>query len=201
MKKIVVTMICIIVIIGAVFTAREIVKKESNNEQNEKIEARVSDEKILDECTDEYEKLENEKMVQANSEEEKVSLYCSFIIKTYYKGCGHTKSEYLELPKELVNCKKEDIQERYKEYEIEKFASNEIVLYQEKEGECGEHYIVRDTDGKVMIYKKKSNNEEELVEETDIATDYLTETDKINMKKGIEVNGRQELNQLIEDFE
>ena len=81
MKKIVVTMICIIVIIGAVFTAREIVKKESNNEQNEKIEARVSDEEILDECTDEYEELENEKMVQANSEEEKVSLYCSFIIK------------------------------------------------------------------------------------------------------------------------
>ena len=36
---------------------------------------------------------------------------------------------------------------------------------------------------------------------TDIATEYLTDTDKVEMEKGIEVNGKQNLNQLIEDFE
>lgn len=201
MNKVIVTMISIIVIIGAVFTAMEIAKKESKNEENEKIEVKVSQEKILDECTDEYEELENEKMIQANSEEEKISPYCSFIIKTYYKKCGHTKNEYLELPEKLVNCKREDVEKIYKDYKIEKFASNEIVLYQEKEGECGEHYIVKDTNGKIIIYQKNEDGKEELMEETDISTDYLTETDKINMKNGIQVNGKQELNQLIEDFE
>lgn len=200
MNKVIVVMICIIVIIGAIFTAIVIFKPEKNKEPNEKIETKVSEE-ILDECTDEYEELENENMIQANSKEEKVSPYCSFTIKTYYKGCGHTKNEYLELPNELVNCTKEEIEEKYKGYAIEKFASNEIVLYQEKEGECGEHYIVKDKDGKVVIYQKKEDGKEELIEETDIATDYLTETDKINMKNGIEINGKQELNQLIEDFE
>ena len=38
-------------------------------------------------------------------------------------------------------------------------------------------------------------------EVTDISTEYITDTDKINMKNGIKVNGKQELNQLIEDFE
>ena len=39
------------------------------------------------------------------------------------------------------------------------------------------------------------------LETTGITTEYLPETDKINMKNGIQVNGKQELNQLIEDFE
>ena len=30
---------------------------------------------------------------------------------------------------------------------------------------------------------------------------YLTDTDKIEIQKGIRVNGIEELNQLIEDFE
>ncbi len=37
--------------------------------------------------------------------------------------------------------------------------------------------------------------------ETDIATEYLTDTDKIKMEKGIRVNGKQNLNQLIKDYE
>ena len=45
------------------------------------------------------------------------------------------------------------------------------------------------------------NGEKELFEKTDISIEYLTESDKINMKDGIRVNSKQELNQLIEDFE
>ena len=39
------------------------------------------------------------------------------------------------------------------------------------------------------------------LKKTDISIEYLTESDKINMKDGIRVNSKQELNQLIEDFE
>lgn len=201
MNKVIVTIICIVVVIGAMFTA-VMIFKPNESEEPKKVETKVAEEEILDECTDEYETLENAKMVEeASSKDEKVSPYCSFTIKTYYKKCGHTKNEYLELPTELVNCTEEEVQEKYKDYKIEKFASNEIVLYQEKDGECGEHYIVRDDEGKVNIYIKQENGEEKLFEETDISTDYLPETDKINMKNGIEVNGKQNLNQLIEDFE
>ena len=200
MNKIVITMISIIVVMFSIITAIIIFKSESSNE-DKYIVTKVAEEEILDECTDEYEELEREDMIQANSEEEKVSPYCSFTIKTYYKECGHTKNEYLKLPEELVNCTKNQIEEKYKDYTLEKFASNEIILCQEKEGECGEHYIVKDNEGKVAIYKKTEEGKDELLEETNIAIDYLTETDKINMKNGIVVNGKQDLNKLIEDFE
>ncbi len=54
---------------------------------------------------------------------------------------------------------------------------------------------------KIAIYRINENNEEELYEETEIAIDYLTETDKVNIQNGIRVNGNENLNQLIEDFE
>ena len=76
-----------------------------------------------------------------------------------------------------------------------------MILYREVDGECGEHYLVKEKDGKVVVYKILENGEEQEYETTQISTDYLTDTDKIEMQNGIRVNGQQELNQLIEDFE
>ena len=53
----------------------------------------------------------------------------------------------------------------------------------------------------IVIYKLLEDGTEKEYEVTDISTEYITDTDKINMKNGIKVNGKQELNQLIEDFE
>lgn len=61
--------------------------------------------------------------------------------------------------------------------------------------------MVKDKEGEVAIYQILEDGTQEEIEITGITTEYLPETDKINMKKGIQVNGRQELNQLIEDFE
>lgn len=200
MNKIIMTMICIIVVIGAMFTA-VMIFKPNENEKPETIVTEVADEEILDECTEEYEEMEKQNMIEANSGEEKISPNCSFTEKIYYKKCGHTTSQYLELPQNLVNETEEQLQEKYLDWKIQAFSSNEIILYQEKDGECGEHYLVKDKDGTVTIYQILEDGTEKEYETTGITTEYLTETDKINMKNGIRVNGKQELNQLIEDFE
>lgn len=200
MNKIIVTMIAIIVVIGAIFTAVAIFPSK-HNEEEEKVETEMAKEEILDDCTEEYEGLEYEKTVKANTQEEKTSPNCSLTINTYYQNCGHIKSEYTNLPQNLVNLTKDEIQEKYPECKIESFASNNVILYQEKEGECGEHYIVKDKEGLVTIYQVQEDGSQRELETTSITTEYLPETDKINMKNGIEINGKQELNQLIEDFE
>ena len=54
-----------------------------------------------------------------------------------------------------------------------------------------------------LVYAFKILEDESLQEQekTSISMEYLPETDKINMKNGIRVNGKQALNQLIEDYE
>lgn len=193
-------MIAIVVVIGAMFTAVMIFTPNPNKDV-EKIQTEIAQEEILDDCTDEYEGLEYEDTVKANTQEEKTSPNCSLTTKTYYQKCGHTKSEYGNLPSDFVNLTKDEIQEKYQEYEIEDFTTNAIILYQKKEGDCGEHYRIKDKEGTVTVYQILEDGSEQELETTGITTEYLPETDKINMKNGIQVNGKQELNQLIEDFE
>ena len=200
MNKLIVTMLAIVVVIGAILTA-VMVFTPKHSQDVEKIQTEIAEEEILDECTDEYEEMEYENTVKANTQEEKTSPNCSLTIKTYYPKCGHTKSEYTNLPQDFVNLSKEEIQEKYQDYEIQDFATNAIVIYQEKQGDCGEHYRVKDKNGTVTIYQVLEDGTEQEMETTGITTEYLPETDKINMKNGIQVNGKQELNQLIEDFE
>lgn len=197
MNKTIMSIIAIIVIIGAIIIGVQICKP---NKKQEDIITKVSDEKIEDDCTDEYQEIQEE-MLQANSTEEKISPNCFITMKKTYNKCGHTTSEYIAIPKELVNKTKEDLEEKYAGWTIDKFSDTQIVISKKEEGECGEHYIVKDKEGKVVIYKLLEDGTENEYEVTDISTEYITDTDKINMKNGIKVNGKQELNQLIEDFE
>lgn len=200
MNKVIITMICIIVVLGAIITG-VLISQPKDEQQNAVTQTQIGEEEILDDCTDEYEELENSNMLETNSSEEKISPNSSITYKTYYKGCGHTKEEYNNMPQELINCTKSEIEEKYTEWQVEKFASNEVVLYREVDGECGEHYLVKEKEGKLVVYKILENGEEQEYETTQIYTDYLTDTDKIEIQNGIRVNGKQELNQLIEDFE
>ena len=203
MNRIIVTLISIVVIVGAIFTA-VMLSDDNKQNPNKYIETQeIAEETILDECTDEYEQIEKNNIVETNSNSEKISPNCEFIQKIYYSKCGHTISNYLNLPKEIVNLTQDELAEKYSDWKIEKFESNQVVLYKEMDSECGEHYLVKNKEGKVAIYKIVDDNLENLeeLEITDIYTEYLTDTDKINIDKGIRVNGKQELNQLIEDFE
>ncbi len=196
MNKIIVIMISIFVIIASIFTAI-VIFQPNQEEGKQQIETEIAEEEILDDCTDEYEEMEYENTIKANTQEEKTSPNCSLTTKTYYKKCGHIKNEYANLPQNLVNLTQKEIQEKYQDYKIESFASNEVILYQEKEGECGEHYMVKDKDGMLTIYQILEDGSQKEIETTGVSTEYLPETDKINMKDGMQVNGKQDLNHLI----
>lgn len=160
-------------------------------------------EKVTDECTQEWENLERQAQIdiEANSSEEKISPTGSMTLKKYYKQCEHTINEYIDIPQELVNKTKNDLQEEYENWEIQQFSSNNIILYREFDSSCGQHYILRNNNGKITIYLVNENNEEELYENTEISIEYLTDKDKEEIEKGIRVNGKEELYQKIEDFE
>ena len=65
MNKVILVMICIIVIIGAIFTAI-FISKPNQDEDIVNITTKVAEEEILDECTDEYEYLENQEIALTN---------------------------------------------------------------------------------------------------------------------------------------
>ena len=195
----VVTIIIIGIIAGiAIYNKNE--KTQNNIVENEM--NKVS-EKVTDECTEEYEELEKQAKldIETYSSEEKISPNCLITLKRYYNECQHTINEYIDVPQNLVNGTQEDLEKEYPNWEIQKYSSNEIILYREFDSNCGQHFILRNDNGKITIYKINEEKQEEVYEKTEISVEYLTETDKVEIQNRIRVNGVEELNQLLEDFE
>ncbi len=204
MKKSWIILLALVIIIIGIIAGFFLFNKNGKSNNNI-IESEINtiSEKIEDECTEQYQELEKQAnlQIETSSTEEKISPNCLITLKRYYNECKHTINEYIDVSKDLVNGTKEDLKKEYPNWEIKKYTSTEIVLYKEFESNCGQHFILKNDNGKITIYRVNENGEEEVYEETEISVEYLTETDKIEIQKGIRVNGIEELNQLIEDFE
>ena len=203
MKRAIIILSVALVIIISVCTAF-LIKDFTKEEIDEKVDTKVSEltnEPVTDECVDEANNFEEIEIEETNSNEEKTSPNCKLTMKRYYNECGHSIEEYTDLNNELVNKTKDEIQQVYSAWTIDKFSNDEIIISRSFDSQCGEHYIVRDKDGKVAVYLLSGDGTETELQETEISTEFLTEADKLELQNGISANGRQELNQVIENFE
>ena len=198
MNKVILILVSIIIIIVSIITAVVIYNGEDEEQ------AKVSIKNIEENTTNTLNNTinsDNQNVIETNVKEVRISPNAFITFKETYEGCGHTKVDFVEVPEDFVNLSKEELKDKYSDWNIEKFTDTDIILSKDFEGSCDEHFIVKDVDGIVTAFKIKEDGTEEEYEITDIATEYLTDTDKIEMEKGIKVNGKQNLNQLIEDYE
>ena len=187
------------IVIISIFTIALIILTSAVVYQNIKYDKLAKEEeKVTDECIYENNDIEND---IDEIKVSKVSPNAELIIKKYYKECGHTTEEKRNVANDMVNKTQEEIEKLYPDYKVESFFYNKIVLLKEEEGQCDEHYVVKDENSNIMIYKILSDGTEEIYQNTGISTEYLPETDKISLRDGIKVFGRENLNSIIEDFE
>lgn len=140
-------------------------------------------------------------ITETASVEEKVSYNASFALKKYYNSCGHSKFNYSELPIEIINLTKTELQALYPDWKIEEFNSGHVVLSQKLDKMCDEHYVLKLAEDSVGVYHVEDDEELKLYKTTDISKDYLTSEDINNLEEGIYVYGINNLNAAIEDFE
>lgn len=194
-KIIIASIISVIIIVGITY----IIFNQNKDEENVPESNHYISELVEDECTEEY--AEEQNTTAVTSTEEKVAASAILILKKYYAQCDHTINEYVELPQELVNMTKEEVQAHYPDWKVIGFEKGKVTLYKEFNDLCGEHFKLKIEDGKVVVYMTNKDGSESLYEKTNISSEYLTETDLINMQEGLEIYGKEELNQIIEDFE
>ena len=197
MKKWVYIICFLLIFVIAIFTGKYLYnyfnKENDNTVQNENYypsEIEVNDEYVNEVDT-----------IQTITEEEKISPNAVLVLKKQYIECGHTIKEYSQIPEDLVNLNKEQLIKEYPDWEIDNFSSLEVDLLKQVEGVCNEHYILRDNEGIINVYKINNDGQEVLFEDTGISTEYLTINDKMKIEEGIKVYGKEELNSVLEDYE
>lgn len=161
---------------------KRIVKLTNENEKNKK----------------EYENILN---VQTSANEEKVSPNASFIFETLYQKCGYTEISENVVPYGIVNLTESEVQEKYKDWDIREFSEKEIILYRVVDKRCDYHYILKDENDSINVYKKDENNNLNLYDSTNISTEYLPDLDKEELKNGVYIHGNSELKKALEDYE
>lgn len=202
MKKFFIVLAGLSVVVCAIYAGSKMYEKNNHSSEQAKMDSLA--EIIEDDCTEQWNELNSleQDNIQANSQESvRLSPKCSVIYETKYEKCGHVSRQYKNITQDLVNKTERDINGLYPDWAVKEFDSNELVLLKSESGECGEHYILRDVDGKVVVNLLNENGEEKEFEKTDISIEYLTDTDKIDIEKGLKVYGKENLSQIIEDYE
>ena len=189
-KKFFIVLAGLSVVVCAIYAGSKMYEKNNHSSEQAKMDSLA--EIIEDDCTEQWNELNSleQDNIQANSQESvRLSPKCSVIYETKYEKCGHVSRQYKNITQDLVNKTERDINGLYPDWAVKEFDSNELVLLKSESGECGEHYILRDVEGKVVVNLLNENGEEKEFEKTDISIEYLTDTDKIDIEKGLKVYG------------
>jgi len=140
-------------------------------------------------------------IIETSVEEERTTPNTLIIYKTYYTKCKHYIQKYEDIDASLVNLTEQEFKEKMREWRIEKFSTSEIELSIEKEKFCDEHYKLKLANNVIVIYKIDESGVEVEYDKTDITTEYLTNEDILKLTTGIEVYGKENLSNTIEDYE
>lgn len=139
---------------------------------------------------------------EVSNQEKLITPNTKIIIKTYYKDCNHIIEESAALEDEWINLNEEELSKQANNFTIQKFSPEEVVLYKEENGFCNEHYLLIEKNGYIEVYFLDEKGEMKFMTNiVDIATELLPEKDREELKTGIKVYGKKELNKKIEDFE
>lgn len=134
-------------------------------------------------------------------EETKLSPYAKMTIEKHFTRCGHTTIDERDIPLELINMTESEVRDKYENWDILNFNSKELHLSRTINSNCDDHFVIREKDGKLAIYKNMTGDITSLIEETSIDVLSLPSGDREALGDGILVYGTDELSRIIEDFE
>ena len=152
--------------------------------------------------TNNVENIINEVVTKVSAANEiKISPNAQITYFKLYKDCGHVVKTKEKVSENMVNLNKSEMENLYSDWQINKFTNNEIELYKEYEGNCNEHYLVKEENEFITIYNIENSGELSLKEQTEISTKYLSTSDVKELKDGVKLYGKETLNAYIENFE
>ncbi|MFI3230856.1 MAG: BofC C-terminal domain-containing protein [bacterium] len=100
----------------------------------------------------------------------------------------------------LLNLSRESLEKTFPEWSIESFSSEEVILKKTIDGKSRQHYIIKECDGHIAIYYNTQDLKNILKEVTGIPMESLSEDERNNVLKGIQVDGEENLIKFLENY-
>lgn len=125
--------------------------------------------------------------------------------KIHYKKCNHIISDTNLADDLLINKTEEDfrkyMEDNYQNVKITSFSPDRILLREERNHLCPNHYIIGEFEGKIAIFKIDESGEKVLDKVfKDYPINLLKDIDQKKLKEGIVVDSEEELSNVLENF-
>ncbi|WP_129722655.1 hypothetical protein [Xylanivirga thermophila] len=138
----------------------------------------------------------------SNQSPKTVSLNAKIHFKRLYNYCLHTTTQTVVAPKEIVGLTKEELAKNYSDWIVTDFSKNDITLEKEIDSYCPLHYMVRDEEGYVAIYKYNEENDQlDIIKQTNIKTEFLPDDTKMHILNGIGLESLEEVEAMLESLD
>lgn len=173
-----------------------IILNKPNTEYGNKNELNITNQNYV-----ELSEYSQENIVQTNSSKITLSPNAKLVFTRTYSICRHSIKNTENISNEMVNLDFDAFSKLYSDWKITKFEQAQVELEKEISGYCDEHYLVKDLDGVVAIYKIDQSDNLHLESQTEILTKYLPEGDLKDLYEGVVIYGKNNLNAYLENFE
>ncbi|HHW67178.1 hypothetical protein [Defluviitalea raffinosedens] len=121
------------------------------------------------------------------------------VYQYYYEEDGKTVEEIIEPPYFLIDLTRDELQEKYSDWQISYFSSQKVIMKKNISSKSPYHFVVGEYNGYITIFY---NNDGELeikeITETPISSLPIEEQNKL--KAGIKVYGEEALIRILEDY-
>ncbi len=155
---------------------------------------------VIGNVQNEINEKESDNLIEVSLTEIKISPYAKMVIKKKYKKCGHLDENIIDIPKEIINFTKDELQEKYTGWKIEEFSEDQVVLFREIDANCEDHFVIKENNGEVFVYKELTENKRNLIEKIDVNLQLLSDEDKASLNDGVRLYGKEALEFWKENY-
>lgn len=149
--------------------------------------------------------LENYKNKDYDSKNEsdapRITSSTKMVYQYHYSEDGKTEVREEVPPYYLINMTKENLEKAFGEWSIVTFNTDTVVIRKNINGKSNQHYIIGEYEGFVAVFYEKPINGTNLKEITETPISTLTEEEQKEIRKGIYIEGDNNLIKAMQDYE
>ncbi len=141
-----------------------------------------------------------EDAVAASETVQKITPSTKIVYEYYYPEDDVTEVYEDVPPYFLIDYTLEDMKRVYSNWVITSFSNREVVMKKNVSGPSNQRYVIGEKDGYVAVFYDIENEGLILKEITEEPISALTESERTELEKGINITGNDKLLRALEDY-
>lgn len=124
--------------------------------------------------------------------------------KWYYLKTNTKKIETVNVEAGNVGLSKDEFMDKYKDWNLESFNKESVVLYKKIDSYPQGYYIItsmkENDEDYIVSYEFDENGNKKMIEKTQTPLELLDDNSKEEIKKGIVVKGKDEMYEVLQNY-